>query len=404
MRTLAQFVHPGAIDGTLNLDPVRITIEHPPDGNGIPVHQGESPITDAVHVEQFVLPPHSAHHANLAPVGVAREPAGIGQQLRQRLAGLHLVAHRTFDAPRDLHQKIVRGDQHDIALFQADVVFRIPVEKVFVDVHGRDLTPAAKHPDIAQGADVRDTPGLVKGMEHRGERRQPVGARHLDLAHHVHLDRAKAPQRNAHLRSGAVARNSRVDLAENAPQLRVRLLDRKPVQIDRTHLLDHDISLRGDLLPKAPLVLAPDVDNDLVAGAQPVIFRRGLILVRLESQSPAPEHVATENSAGIRTPFGRVRNRRNLDSKRIGRRTGPLPALARDDLIRSNGLGGCPAILVFLLQALNLLRRDAARQQLLADLLIALAGLPALQSVLDNRFVAHLTISGPKRSGQQKSQ
>lgn len=133
---------------------------------------------------------------------------------------------------------------------------------------GRDLTAAAKHPDIAQGTDVRDTPGLVKGMEHRGERRQPVGARHLDLAHHVHLDRAKAAQRNADLRCGAVARNSRVDLAENAPQLRVRLLDRKPVQIDRPHLLDHDISLRGDLLPKAPLVLAPDVDNDLVAGAQ----------------------------------------------------------------------------------------------------------------------------------------
>ena len=282
------------------------------------------------------------------------------------------------------------------------------MEKVFVDVHGRDLTAAAKHPDIAQGADVRDTPGLVKGMEHRGERRQPVGTRHLDLAHHVHLDRAKAAQRNAHLRSGAVARNSRVDLAENAPQLRVRLLDRKPVQIDRTHLLDHDISLRGDLLPKAPLVLAPNVDNDLVAGPQFVIFRRGLVLVRLESQSPAPEHVATEDLTRIHGPRRGVRNRRShhVETARgepVRGGLNPLPTLARDTLVCNRSFEAL-AILVFLLQALNLLRRDAARQQLLADLLIALAGLPALQSVLDNRFVAHLTISGPKRSGQQKNQ
>lgn len=111
----------------------------------------------------------------------------------------------------------------------------------------------------------------------------------------------KRPQRNPHFRCGTVARDPRVDLSEDLSKLRVRLADGQPVQIHRTHLFDHDIALGGDLLSEAPLVLPPDVDDDLVARTQTVVRRRRLVLVRLEGQRAAPEHVAPEDLARVRT-------------------------------------------------------------------------------------------------------
>ncbi len=50
----------------------------------------------------------------------------------------------------------------------------------------------------------------------------------------------------------------------------------------------------GDLLAEAPLVLAPDVDDHLVAGPQAVALGRGLVLVGLEREGRLAEDVAAE--------------------------------------------------------------------------------------------------------------
>lgn len=235
---LAKLVHAGTIDCPLHLHTVRIAVQRPPDSNRIPVHQRKSPVADAVHVKQLVLASRGAHHADLSSVGIAREAPGIRQQLRKRLPGFQLVAHRAFDAPRDLHQKIVRRNQHDIALFQTDVVFRIPVEKVLVNVNGGDLPTAAKHPDIAQGTDVCNTTGFVQRMEDRGERRQAVCARGCDLSQNVHLNRPQLTQRNTDIRRGSLTRNARIFPREKTAKAVVGCADRKPVQVDRTQLIE----------------------------------------------------------------------------------------------------------------------------------------------------------------------
>ena len=153
---------------------------------------------------------------------------------------------------------------------------------------------------------------------------------------------------------------------------------------------------RGDLLTKAPLVLPPDVDDDLVAGPQPVILRRGLVLVRLEGQRTAPEHIPPEDLARVGRTLCRVRYLRVHGIKASGRErlrriVTPLPALAGNAPVRDR----CPsalALLVFLFQTLHLRRCHATRQQLLPDLPVALARAPCLKHVLPHSFVAHLGV------------
>ena len=119
-------------------------------------------------------------------------------------------------------------------------------------------------------------------MEDRGERRQAVCARGCDLSQNVHLNRPQLTQRNTDIRRGSLTRNARIFPREKTAKAVVGCVDRKPVQVDRTQLIDHDIALRGDGTPDVVLVLAPDVDDNLVARTQLIVFRGRKVRVRLE--------------------------------------------------------------------------------------------------------------------------
>ena len=155
-------------------------------------------------------------------------------------------------------------------------------EEIVVDVNVEKTASVAYHVDVAERAYVVDASCAVDGVEHCGERRQPVGSGYVDLAHHVDEYRAYLSQGEAYV--GLILGYSRIFGGECLAQSVVGFGHGQAVEIDRSDLFDHDASFgRYDV---AYLILAgsPYVDDHFVARSEAVVRRGCHVFVRLECE------------------------------------------------------------------------------------------------------------------------
>ena len=247
-------------------------------------------------------------------------------------------------------------------------------------------------------------------MEYCGKRRQPVGSRHGHLAHDVYLYAANLPQRDAHLRLGGGPRDARILAREYLAYLLIGLGYGQPVEVDGANLAHHDVAFGGYLLADGSLVGAPDVDNHLVARPQAVVLGGGHVLVGLEGEGAATEHVAAKDQARGRAVAllrrvarhvgGHVyRARRPLGERTLHRSA--CPAFRRK---RGVGHAGLAALTLFILlpDAFGLFARHAACHQLPAYLTFSLTGSHAGFHIIDYLLVAHLRMDRHRRAAQQQ--
>ena len=77
------------------------------------------------------------------------------------------------------------------------------------------------------------------------------------------------------------------------------LFDSHTAQLNHTKAFDVDESVRRNSLADGCLVCPPDVDEDLIAGAETVVLRSGDILIGSKGKVCLFEYVVTEDPAGI---------------------------------------------------------------------------------------------------------
>ena len=117
-------------------------------------------------VEELILCSGLTRHTHHAFVGVAREAAGIVDEL------------------------VVGGHIDDVALLQAYVAAGLTAEEGLVDVDPGYLLAATGHLNVAQRTYVVDTAGAVEGVEHGGEGAEAIGARSGGIAYDIDLNGA----------------------------------------------------------------------------------------------------------------------------------------------------------------------------------------------------------------------
>ena len=69
-----------------------------------------------------------------------------------------------------------------------DVATLLAVEDVVIDVDDGDKLVVAIDLDIAERTQVADATSQVEGVEYGGKGRDGIGARRVDLAHHIDQD------------------------------------------------------------------------------------------------------------------------------------------------------------------------------------------------------------------------
>ena len=223
-----------------------------------------------------------ADHAEVILIGLAGESACVFQQVGERFRAGQLIEHRAFDLAGHEDQVLIGRDNDDIAFAKVDVTVGTAVEEVSIDVDRSNLLAAADHLDGAHRSVLLHAAGMVERIENRGERGQAIGARHLDLAHHVDLDGADVAQRDAHGGVGPAAADAGILGDQGAAQFLTGFLDGQPADLDLADLADIDRPFRGDRLGIAVFAVSVDVDLELVAGTEQIILRRRQVLVRLE--------------------------------------------------------------------------------------------------------------------------
>ena len=356
-----------------------------------------------------------AHHLG---IGVAGEAAGVVDDVLQRLARLYLVVHRALHVAFHLNQLLVRRDAHHVALLQADVARLLAAEQVIVDVDRSHAFAVAEHLYVAQRTDVVDAAGVVEGVEDRGKGREGESSRRGHLAHDVHLYGAHLPQlqRSVGTRVGQAS----VFAREFVLDYLIGLLYGVAAEVDGAELRHHYGAFGGDGLAYVLLILSPDVDDDLVAGAEAVVLRGGDVHPRGEGQGVLVEDVVAVYST-FGSPFvfdvdwlpvvvvgivillvflwvggaGSAGLYRGFPAPvAVGPLVvrGTLSACVVDVGLPGSGSGGGVAVLlafILALHALHLLGSDAARHQLAAYHLLALACARSRLDVGKNLHVGH---------------
>ena len=390
----AEFVHARTVNRTAHLDTVGETIKRGVYRHGIPVLEpirGELPGRD---IEQLMFTTRFTNQAYFLGIGISRKAAGIIDQRPERFVALHLIVHRTLHITIDADEQFVGRNNDHIALLETDVVRKPPVEDILIEIHRGVLLAAAHDPHVAQRTDIRHASGLVEGMEYRGERREPVRSGSGDLAHDVDLDRADLTQRHPHVGDGLIARDPGIFLGKDSTDLVVGLTDGQPVQIDGADLRHHDIAFGRNLLPDIVFVDAPDVDDDLIPGAEFIILGSRQILIRFEGQRPPGKDVVAEDPASSGSTLRGIAHRGAHGIEAAGRRllgsvAPALLALAADGLIYNGGLTSLAGFVPGT-DAFDLALCNAFGQQLLSNLRLTLSGAHARFHIGDHLLIGHL--------------
>ena len=404
----AEFVHARTVNRTAHLDTVGKTVKRGSHRHGIAVFQTIRSKVPGRDIEQLMLPTCFTDQTHLLGIGISRKSAGIVDQRPERFVGFHLIIHRTLHVAFDADEQFVGRNNDHIALLETDVVRKPPVKDILIEIHRGVLLAAAHDPHVAQRTDIRHASGLVEGMEYRGERREPVRSGSGDLAHDVDLDRADLTQRHPHVGDGLIARDPGIFLGKDSTDLVVGLTDGQPVQIDGADLRHHDIAFGRNLLPDIVFVDAPDVDDDLIPGAEFIILGSRQILVRFEGQRPPGKDVVAEDPASSGSTLRGIAHRGAHGIEAAGRRllgsvAPALLALAADGLIYNGGLTSLAGFVPGT-DAFDLALCNAFGQQLLSNLRLTLSGAHARFYIGDHLLVGHLCTYGDDTNNQSQQE
>ena len=136
-------------------------------------------------------------------------------------------------------------------------------------------------------------------MESRGKCRQDIGSGVGDITHHIHLNGPDLAQAQAHVRTGFAAQAA-VNMGQALLQVFVGLVHRHSVQIKRAQNIHVDAPFGRNHAPQGGLVVAEDVYDNFISGAQAVIPGGGQILARSKIQGLVPENIAAEHRGILR--------------------------------------------------------------------------------------------------------
>ena len=228
--------------------------------------------------------------------GVVGESAGVCDQVGDGFPFLGLVEHRTLGVAVDRHEEVVGGDGNDVAVLQLEV-FRVGAfEDEVVQVETAGELAFAVQPDVTHGGRLRHAAGHEQGRADLGEGRECVGAGHDHVAHYVDGDGAGAVEADPDV---GAASDVAVDLGQFRLQGALRPLDGHPAEGDGTDPVDEDRAVASDHAADLGRGVAPNIDGDVIAGAQDIAGGSRCIDARDDAERLGREEVVSVDLVGV---------------------------------------------------------------------------------------------------------
>ena len=290
----AHLVFAGAEYGSLDLDHVFIAVQDRVDGDRVAIGDVEGVHVKLTHVVDRVFAAGLAYQAHRAGIGVAGKRAGIFEQGAHALALLHLIVHGALHLAGDVDQTVVGPHHDDVVVGEVDVA-GLAVEYVVIDIDMGDEAVGTEYLDVAQRTYVVGAACHVECIEHGGEGRQGVGARHAHLAHHVDHDGLGLSHGETHLRALVAA-------AQCLAQSGIGLCHGETAHLYGAETFDGHIAVGRYGVLVALLRGTIDVYDNGVARTQTVVAGGGDVHIGLEGELFVVEDVAAEHF--LRLPLG----------------------------------------------------------------------------------------------------
>ena len=291
----SQLIGAGTIDGTFDLDSVGIALQDGFNLDSIAIHGGEGAELVLANGADLVLVAVLSLDADAARISLVAETTCISEEVFHRFAVLHLVAHRALDGTREFDELLVCRNNDDIAFFEGDIALGTTVHDKVIDVEDSHIATSAIEHDLAKRTNVADTTCTVEGMENRGEGTQGIGARILHLAHDMHLDGARLTEREFHVIHTICLVEAGIDARKLTTQVSLGFRNGLARKVHQTKTLDADGSIGRDFFTNGGSIVAPDVNNDLVACTKHVVLGCGKVHRRLEGEFLRIEDVAAKD-------------------------------------------------------------------------------------------------------------
>ncbi len=210
---------------TRYFDHIGVLVQNITDFHPVAVLQNESGIFRRVQRESLFFVGALAQKRYIGTVSVAAESAGKTEEVFERFALAHFVAHGPFHFARRLSQNAVRVNLYNVAVLQRNVGGIVSFHQIFVNIDMRHGLSGTKNPDITQAPYLGRAARHIQGMEGRSERRERIGAGADGFAHDMYADGADIAYRYTEESMWFVRVEVGVDGGKFVPQARPGLID-----------------------------------------------------------------------------------------------------------------------------------------------------------------------------------
>ena len=119
---------------------------------------------------------------------------------------------------------------------QTDITSQTTIENILVNINYSNQLTTTEHLNVTQGSKVIDTTCHIQGMEHSGKGTESIGARSLNLAHHIDKNRTSLSNSKFQATAGIAATKCATDFA-------LCTCNSKSSQMDRTIARYSDITI-----------------------------------------------------------------------------------------------------------------------------------------------------------------
>ncbi len=230
-----------------------------------------------------VLPVYDAHQLDTAPEAGGGHAAGYFDEVVDADGFFHFIYGGTPDVARDGHLGADGGDEDDVLGHEANVLGLVALHEEVVEVEVGDDLAAALDLDVPHGAAIVGTARDEQGVDQGGEGGDGVAAGFSGVTHDIDLDVLEGAEGDAHLVVG-------VEAGELLVEHVLELLEVEARHADDADAGDGYGAVAADGDGPGALDHAPDVDADLVTGADDVVGTdRGRLVGREGGRGRAEE-------------------------------------------------------------------------------------------------------------------
>ena len=234
-----------------------------------------------------------AENGHGAAVGAQGKTSGVFQDIGHGLPFFQLINHGALDGSVHLDDPGIGRDQDYVSLFQADIGLLGALGQVFINIHDSHGLVSAHHFDVAQRTGIHHATGAVKRMERSRKTGKSISTGVSHVAHHIDLDGADLAQTQPHVRSRTA--QTTIDGRQAFLEIGIGLFHGFTVQVEGAQDIYVDTSFRRNDFPDGGLILAEDVDDNLIVGTQAIVPRGCHGLAGRESHAARAEKVAAIN-------------------------------------------------------------------------------------------------------------